>query len=1012
MKKGGGASMNFNEILSTLNSLFLGDVWNQLGIKIQKQNEYSKLKQKINELAKRYKTSFEQLDLREEFDWDGLNQFLKEQMGTAQDNMLLGSIYLHEHYQRDWAWSNFLRRAQEKARANTPESRQAVYQYVKLFREIVIEFFLKQIDTKNLILSGHVEDNILNRIDALLDQYHREVIEEISYHGSFAQFLDNIQMPEDLDKPLHYRNCFLHFQGRKQELEILRQFLKCEDSVKWMAIVGSSGTGKSKLIYHFVKEAEADPDWKICWLSTSQVKRLSDYTVDLRYRCGILLIIDYAGESAKQIGSWLEQANGNKSRPKKIRLILVEREIIHGSFDPAKLQPQWYQDLLGNSTQARIIKQLCYKPFTDTFALKLSALNDAELIGMIVDYAKITSRRVLSAAEQEIVLQWAKEIDRKYSQPRPLVVLMTTDAVLAGKTGKQWSVEKLLEYILNRDEQHWKTVICENNSDLYRAVLDVLAYATATGGWQLMEDLARPLKERIEQLRSLDASKLETLISALNQNSTVSQLLPLEPDLIGEYFVLRRWSEQKYNRFGLATLFSLLWQKPFEFAIFLDRCINDYLKSREFQWLFQNSMEILQPIEEFPLAILYFAMLLVNLSSKQQLEEATEAINRLRDLSDSHKDSLEITLEYARGLVNLSNKQQLEEATETTNQLRDLSESHKDSQEIAWAYAKGLLNLSNKQQLEESTETINRLRDLSESHKDSLEIALEYAKGLFNLSNKQQLEESTETINRLRDLSESHKDSLEIALEYAKGLFNLSNKQQLEEVTETINRLRDLSESYKDSLEIALEYAKELVNLSSKQQLEEATETINRLRDLSESHKDSLEIVSVYAKGLVNLSNKQQLEEATETINQLRDLSESHKDSLEIVSVYAKGLVNLSNKQQLEESTETINQLRDLSESYKDSLEIALVFAKGLVNLSCDQELKEATETINQLRDLSESHKDSLEFALEYANGLINLSYKQQPEEADNTVKRLCDLLEKYPDLSEFLENDKGLEIT
>ena len=97
------------------------------------------------------------------------------------------------------------------------------------------------------------------------------------------------------------------------------------------------------------------------------------------------------------------------------------------------------------------------------------------------------------------------------------------------------------------------------------------------------------------------------------------------------------WTKKKYNREYLEKIFCTLWEYPLNFAQFLNRCVQNYMKQGSFQYLFQNGMKRLMPLENDGFEILLFSMLLVNLIVEQTEEEAIESVRRLKELSERYE---------------------------------------------------------------------------------------------------------------------------------------------------------------------------------------------------------------------------------------------------------------------------------------------------------------------------------------------------------------------------------------
>ena len=157
------------------------------------------------------------------------------------------------------------------------------------------------------------------------------------------------------------------------------------------------------------------------------------------------------------------------------------------------------------------------------------------------------------------------------------------------------------------------------------------------------KETSDPLADSSTKLLKMDADRLETLICAVNEAELYDgKLQPLEPDLIGEFYVLDYWRRKKYDTEYLKKLSHVLWETPFEFAIFLYRCIENYGNTKRFQDIFKDGMNILQPEVKSELSLWLFAMLLVNLSNQQPIEERIETIAKLEQLTQTYPHNEEI----------------------------------------------------------------------------------------------------------------------------------------------------------------------------------------------------------------------------------------------------------------------------------------------------------------------------------------------------------------------------------
>ncbi len=941
---------------------------------------------KIEGYIKRYEEDIlPGLDIDEHFEFTRVNQYIKNHLFDK----VAACFNLPEIYQRESARRDLIEAVYSEAEADTDRKKRAVYYYIQMFLQIVEAHYLEKIDDHEWFLAGKTVEDALTFVKKYLKNTENKIVDAVQYHGSFAEYIDGIKPSPDNTNAFHYRNEILGFRGRESERQVLNEFIQADDALLWMAVTGSGGIGKSKLLYHFVKELKIYPKWKSVWIHPDNYEQIFRYN-EWRYPCNLLIVVDYAGIMASEMGKWLKLLEQSSYRPDKMRFVFIERE---GKGEENNV-PLWYQNLRGSGEQTRCVERLGYKKYNGTPFLQLSGLHRNQLEKIVVDYAKIY-RKVLSDEQIKWILEKAEEIDRKQGNPRVLIVLFTADAIIQNREYKNWNIQQLINEIIKKYRDHWKKVLCRNDEKIFNALQEMLVFSTATGSWEPGNKVPELFVNSSSILCSLDSSDLEQLICEVNEEKQFEgKLNPLEPDLIGEYYVLDYWTKKKYDRNYLEKVFCELWEYPVYFAQFIDHCIQNYIKLDAFHFLFQNGMERFWPPENNKLGILLFSMLLVNSIGKLGKAGAEESVSRLEELSEKHKGNIAIALAYAMGLFNLSNKQDEAGAEESVSRLEELSEKHKGNIAIASVYAMGLSNLSSEQDEAGARENVSRLKELSEKYEGNEEIAIAYAKGLANLTSKQDEAGARENVSRLRELSKRYEGNEEIAIAYANGLFNLSNRQDEAGARESVSRLKELSKEYEGKAEIALRYADGLLNLTSKQDEAGARESVSCLKELSEKYEGNAEIILAYANGLFNLTSKQDKAGAEESVSCLKELSEKYEGNEEIATAYAKGLLDLTSKQ--DEAEERVSHLRELSERYEGNAEIALRYANGLAILTCNQDEAGTEESVSCLKELSEKYVGDEEIATAYANGLFNLMCIQDEAGAEESVSCLKELYEKY----------------
>ena len=199
------------------------------------------------------------------------------------------------------------------------------------------------------------------KADVLLLQSTLETT--ISYSGSFAEFIDNVTPKSSQHIKFHYLNPSIGFFGRNKELTQLDSFLQDQDSIRYCVITGVGGAGKSKLVFEFVKEHEYDTKWKFVYITPERFEKIITFT-KWDYDQNLVLVFDYAGNISTRIGKWLRTISetSNAARPRKIRLLLIERQGIKRDANERILFPYWYQKLVLTGEQKIELNNLLYQP--------------------------------------------------------------------------------------------------------------------------------------------------------------------------------------------------------------------------------------------------------------------------------------------------------------------------------------------------------------------------------------------------------------------------------------------------------------------------------------------------------------------------------------------------------------------------------------------------------------------------------------------------------------------------
>ena len=814
-------------------------------------------------------------------------------------------------------------------------------------------------------------------------------------------------------KPYEYRANMTALQGRKTELDKLTEFVtSTKDPFRWWAVTGPGGSGKSRLALELQKRISGAYGWTCKNCGTRK-----DYA-DLEGffdACthSTLVVVDYVNTHARALGEQMALLM-DKERSHPLRVLLLERGDTAGGSE-------WTEQLYPNPYDRNQLERLCWQPDF----LALSPLEDAQLRAVIRSFAENLRQSGLSShpapTDQDCkdLLDRLKAIDGDLR--RPLYALFLTGAWMQGEDPAHWDRRDVLDYITDREcgllQARLRELTRREMPSWSRACLTLYRLATARLGPELEEAKAVFPKKKWEYIVAAAAEaglegpeELLERLGLLRGNG----LVPMQPDLMGEYFVLKGLLVEEREKAQRPAFLSAVWKAPASAYSFFNRLFSDYahqLNQSPDQWGM-----LLLPLEE----------LLSEPGEEESLRYARLSVQALRHCTDVHQcgrladqlesvykrfpNNREIVLALAYGMVVLTLKQDVDGIKATIARLEELVKAWPKEREMALDLAMGLVNLSTEQDAAGASATVARLEKLAEERPKEREITLILAKGLVRLTAKQDVDGRQATVARLEQLVKKWPKEREMALDLAMGLVNLSANQDVDGRQAAVARLEQLVKKWQKERKIVQALAEGLVNLSANPDVDGIQAAVARLEELVKEWPKERGIAQELAKGLVNLTVKQDVESIKATIARLEELVEEWPKEQEIALRLANGLVNLSAKQDVDGIKATIARLEELVKEWPKDRETALTLAKGLVNLAANEDAFGAKAAVTRLEGLAGQRPDDRETALTLAKGLVNLINKRAPGGSEETLCLLEDLTEQWNYDIEFMRQlAKGL---
>lgn len=370
--------------------------------------------------------------------------------------------------------------------------------------------------------------------------------------------------------------------GRDDELSRLLAFLQCKSDFAWMQVAGAGGHGKSRLRYELMLWAR-DNGWRAGLVEAADMEAFKGNWAAWQPRRPHLLVLDYVvghEPSVKAAMQALAARAGSLRNP--VRILLLERQRwdrgglgalgsmgLAGARVSHEGRAEWYLALAerfdGNDPRLEATR------FEDG-VLELGRLGEADLVVIVRSVGAADGAEVaLSDAD---IAERLRQID---SSGRPLYAYFFGQALAAGgSVGSGWRREELLDATLDRDQgSRWRAALGDAAPSLGdgSGAERLAVIATIAGG------LDCGAAERGGLIPHADAqARRRALIltdaGVGNAGGGPARFIPaLQPDLLGEWFVLRT------VRHGLALddVLGLAWRVNADStAAFLNRLAQDF----------------------------------------------------------------------------------------------------------------------------------------------------------------------------------------------------------------------------------------------------------------------------------------------------------------------------------------------------------------------------------------------------------------------------------------------------
>lgn len=471
------------------------------------------------------------------------------------------------------------------------------------------------------------------------------------------------------------------FEGRDElKKTLLEEFLAFDappapgDLFRWTLIYGGAGSGKSRFALELLKEArdrfraalseeagweeagreegEMPPWWGI--LDRNSFDRFRPkFLRRWALESPALLVIDYAGMT-RQLGESLATLHGRaQDCGKRVRVILLDRRV----------DLEQINGLLGGGGHKDALRSSMFptggRP--NELGIKLPQLHPAVLVRIM--QARIGAKRSLESREEgdgAWLLEQLDSIDPK--ERRPLFAAMVGQVLARTESqqqseGPDWLQNRidLLDQIHDMEEEHWTFPGDTFDAQVVDRHKNLVALST------VCRTLTTRVLGRIEAEAGLDYPPLNIPSGPHIQPELVNRVTLerpptptgerpiglLEPDLLGEWFVLRRIAGSEPTAIEARALANVSWRYlPDDTAKFILKCFQDHPRT-PFSMLFPDPGIRPIPVLRLLRDLLRECLALLDeqkgdlIEPPEEAEEITALAETLFGLVRQHAESME-----------------------------------------------------------------------------------------------------------------------------------------------------------------------------------------------------------------------------------------------------------------------------------------------------------------------------------------------------------------------------------
>ena len=338
----------------------------------------------------------------------------------------------------------------------------------------------------------------------------------------------------------HAFNRAIPFQGRGDELAALHEFLNHPDPFRWWIVTAPGGAGKTRLALELCLRAHVN-GWQVGFLQ----KPFTPPAVTWLPRAPTLIIADYAAEQVDRVRALAVQLAqmADAERP-VVRLLLLERQGDEGF---------WQRFLSSYGGEAGVLVARRH----DKTPVALPELSEEDVWALV----QPCPWRPDGHAVQINPADFFQHLERIDIQRRALVAMLLADAAAEAPDRLNFAtLNDVLAAVLRRSRRHhWPRSLGAENHAVGRAMPADILIAAATMAGQIDQEEIYAIESWLGM--SISDEVLDDCARAIGSPlyPDKQRLDGIQPDLIGEFFVLEALADDRRGGHPYPWLPELAW---------------------------------------------------------------------------------------------------------------------------------------------------------------------------------------------------------------------------------------------------------------------------------------------------------------------------------------------------------------------------------------------------------------------------------------------------------------------